>query len=263
MRVDFWPMSPRLQFAIETAYRAGKSTLAHFRAGAGYEVKSDATPVTVADRGAEQIIRDAIAKAYPGETILGEEQGLTGHSTSRWIVDPIDGTKSFVCGVPLYGTLLSWEEDGYPTIGISYFPALDEMVYAERGQGAFSNGRKCAVNTRDTLEGSFISCGGHKTMIRHNRWKSFEEIIEKAMVTRSWGDCYGYCLVAQGQLDAMIDPAVSRWDLSAVSVIVEEAGGKFTGFGGSDWREPINSDGTLGAVCTNGLLHSQILEIFG
>ena len=125
-------MTPRLRFALDAVRKAGQSTLEHFQSGLAVEYKSDASPVTVADKNAEAILRAAINHAYPGETILGEEQGLTGTGDTRWIIDPIDGTKSFICGVPLYATLLSYEVDGQPILGVSYFPALDEMVYERK-----------------------------------------------------------------------------------------------------------------------------------
>ena len=139
-------MSPRLEFALNAAIKGGKSTLAHFNVGTEVEIKHDLTPVTVADRGAERIIREEIEKAYPGDAILGEEEGETSQSKTRWVIDPIDGTKSFICGVPLYSTLLSYEVDGEPILGIAYFPALNEIVYAEKGQGAYWNGKPCRVS---------------------------------------------------------------------------------------------------------------------
>lgn len=248
-------MSPRLAFALDAAYRAGRSTLAHFQTGVHVESKADATPVTVADRQAEAIIRELIAERFPGEAILGEEEGGASDAGDRWVIDPIDGTKSFVCGVPLYATLLSYERDGEPTLGICYFPALDEMLYAERGQGAFFNGRPCRVSGQDRLEGSVLSCGGLGSMSKHGRWPVFERLGEIALATRSWSDAYGHALVATGRVDAMLDPVVNPWDISAVSLIVREAGGRFTTFDG---------DEALGveALSTNGHLHEALLSLY-
>ena len=141
-------MSPRLAFAIDAAYRAGRGTLAHFQTGTAVEIKSDATPVTVADKAAERQIREDIARSFPRDEILGEEEGGDATVADRWVIDPIDGTKSFVAGVPLYGTLLSYEVDRKPVLGVCYLPGLDELLWAETGSGAFMNGRPIRVSQR-------------------------------------------------------------------------------------------------------------------
>jgi histidinol phosphatase-like enzyme (inositol monophosphatase family) len=243
-----------MAFALEAAYRAGRSTLAHFQTGVAVESKSDATPVTVADRDAERLIRSMIADRFPGDEILGEEEGGS-MSGDRWVIDPIDGTKSFVCGVPLYATLLSYERDGEPILGVCYLPALDEMLYAEQGSGAFFNGRPCRVSQRDDLTGCVLSCGGLASMVRHGRWAAFDKLGEAALATRSWSDAYGHALVATGRVDAMIDPIVNPWDVSAVSLIVREAGGRFTTFTGD---EALGAE----ALSSNGLLHEALLKAF-
>ncbi len=254
-------MNPRLKFAIEAARKAGDSTLVHFRNRVGWELKADSSPVTVADREAEQILRDALALSFPGETILGEEQGLTGSGSTRWIIDPIDGTKSFVAGVPLYATLLAYEVEGVPELGVCYFPALGEIVYASRGEGAFFNDVPCRVSLRSSVGGSLLACGGPSSMIKHRRWEGFAALSSTALATRTWSDAYGHALVATGRVDAMIDPVVSRWDLSAIRVIVEEAGGRFTDFSGCD---PFSrGDFGLEAISSNGLVHEEILGVYG
>lgn len=253
-------MSPRLRFALDAVRKAGQSTLEHFQSGVAVEYKNDSSPVTIADKNAEQILRDAINAQYPGETILGEEQGLTGTGETRWIIDPIDGTKSFICGVPLYATLLSYEIDGVPQLGVSYFPALDEMVYAERRQGCFMNDKQVRVTSRDTTKGSFLACGGPNSMVKYGRWKPFEELSAHAIATRTWSDAYGHCLVATGRVDAMIDPVVSRWDLSAIAIIVEEAGGRFTDFKGGNPFE--KGDFGLEAISSNGHIHDELLRVY-
>ena len=253
-------MTSRLRFALDAVRKAGQSTLKHFQSGVVVEYKSDASPVTVADKNAEAILRLAISEAYPGETILGEEQGLTGSGNTRWIIDPIDGTKSFICGVPLYATLLSYEVDGEPILGVSYFPALDEMVYAEQGQGCFLNDKQVHVTSRTTTKGGFLACGGPNSMVKYGRWKPFEELSSHAVATRTWSDAYGHCLVATGRVDAMIDPVVSRWDLSAIKIIVEEAGGRFTDFRGEN---PFDrGDIGLEAISSNGLVHDELLKVY-
>ncbi len=246
-------MSPRLAFALETAYLAGRSTLAHFGTVA-FDLKSDASPVTVADREAEAMIRARIASAYPREAILGEEEG-GAQTGDRWVIDPIDGTKSFVCGVPLYATLLSYEQEGEPIVGVAYFAALDLMVYGEKGRGAHANGRPIRVSATTDLSRATLCCGGHRSMDQHGRASGFLDLAKRTLATRTWGDAYGHCLVAMGRVEAMVDPVVSVWDLSAVGLIVEEAGGRFTDFAG-------NLRPTSEAVSSNDLLHDLLLEAF-
>ncbi len=253
-------MSPRLAFAVDAAYRAGRGTLAHFGVGTEVEIKADATPVTVADRGAERQIREAIERKFPGEDVLGEEEGGDPSSNDRWVIDPIDGTKSFVAGVPLYGTLLSYEVDRVPVLGVCYLPGLDEMLWAERGSGAFLNGRSIHVSQRDTLDGSVVCYGSHRGFMDSGRWKGIERLVGRAMATRTWGDAFGYALVASGRVDCMLDPGVSRWDVSAFHVIIPEAGGRFTDFDGQDVF--TGGDRKLPVVASNGILHDDILAQF-
>ena len=242
-------------FALETALKAGRSTLGYFRNGAEIEIKADNSPVTAADKHAERLIRESVEMSYPHESILGEEEGATGSGTTRWVIDPIDGTKSFVAGVPLYATLLSFEEEGEPTVGVCYLPALDEMYYAQKGQGAFCNGRPIHVSQTPSLSGSTILCGGHKTLIERNRLDGFLKIVPHTRSTRTWGDAYGHTLVASGRADAMIDPRVNRWDISSMSLIVREAGGTWTDFSG-------NRQLTDEAISSNGLVHQEVLKAF-
>jgi len=222
----------RLEFAIETAWKAARATLPHFTGGVTVDFKEDDTPVTVADREAEAIIRQEIAARFPGEAVLGEEEGLSGAGDDRWVIDPIDGTKSFISGVPLYATLLSYEQAGEPIVGVAVFPALGWCVSAAKGEGAFREGRRCQVRTETRRDRAVIACGGHKSMVKAGRMEGFLRLVDEALVTRTWGDAYGHALVACGQLDAMVDPVVSRWDISAMSLIVREAGGEFTDFAG-------------------------------
>jgi len=248
-------MTARLEFALDAVYRAGRMTLGHFQAGRAVEFKADSSPVTAADREAEQAIRRAIAEAYPGEAILGEEEGQTGSGEDRWVLDPIDGTKSFVCGVPLFASLLSYERAGAAELGVCYFPALELMLYAERGQGAFANGRRARVSDKKSCQGAVLCCGGHSSMAQHGRMDRFLRLAEGALATRTWCDAYGHAMVAMGTADAMVDPVVKRWDISAMSVIVEEAGGKFTDFEGRAglWPEALSS---------NGAIHRELVGAF-
>lgn len=248
-------MSPRLAFALDAVFRAGRATLAHFQTGVKAELKGDDSPVTVADRETERMLRSDIARHFPGEAILGEEEGASGSSEARWVIDPIDGTKSFVCGVPLYGVLLSFEQAQRPIIGIAYFPALDEMVWAERGLGTFWNGRKCFVSSQNDLRRATLLSGSMTSLENRNRLEGYLALARKAAVSRTWGDAYGHVLIATGRAEIMLDPVVSPWDISACTVIVEEAGGQFTGFDGQ--AHPTNE-----AVASNGLLHAEALDAF-
>lgn len=249
-------MSPRLQFAVQAAYEAGRGTLAHFNTGVAFELKADASPVTIADRDAEAKLRKAIAAAYPGDSVLGEEEGLSGVSSARWVLDPIDGTKSFICGVPLYGTLVAYEEEGETQLGVAYFPALDEMVYAERERGCFWNGRACRVSTKARVADAVLCTGSHASLRKTGRLEPVVGLGEKAIATRGWCDAYGHALVATGRVEAMIDPVLSYWDIAAPKIIVTEAGGRFTDFKGQE-------NPTTEGLSSNGWLHQALLGAFG
>ncbi len=247
-------MSPRLAFAIETATLAAKGTLRHFQQGVGYELKGDDSPVTVADREAEAVIRRAIESAYPGEAILGEEEGGSD-SPDRWVIDPIDGTKSFLAGVPLFATLLSYEQDGRPIIGVCVVPALDETVFAERDGGAFWNGKPCRVSSKASLSESILSCGSHGSMVLAGRMEGYLALARSCLTARGWTDAYGHVLVATGRIEAMVDPIVNHWDVSAMALIVREAGGLFTDFTGVD---AITSE----AISATPGVHAAVVEAF-
>ncbi len=247
-------MSPRLQFALEAAEAAGRLTLDYFQKGAQVETKADGTPVTQADRGAERLIREMLATRYPGEAILGEEEG-GGSSSDGWVIDPIDGTKSFVCGVPLYATLISFEQEGEPVVGVCAFPALGEVVYAERGGGAHWNGTPCRVSGKATLAEAAVSTGSFYSMEKAGRRDGFVAIVRQARMVRGWTDAYGHALVATGRIEAMIDPIVAKWDISALRLIVREAGGRFTDFQGG-------VDPQIEAIASNGRIHDAVLGAF-
>lgn len=251
--VHFGLMSPRLAFGLEAVHRAGRLTLSHFQTGIGIETKADGSPVTLADKGAERLIRDMIAEAFPGEDILGEEEGGAIGGTG-WVIDPIDGTKSFVCGVPLYATLLSYEVEGNPIVGVCGFPALGEVVFAESGAGAYWNGRACRVSKTDQLEQATISSGSQFSMNKYGRSEGHWKLIQRSKIARTWSDAYGHALVATGRADAMIDPIVAPWDISAMRIIVSEAGGRCTDFAGGRPADEM--------ISSNGRLHDAILEAF-
>jgi histidinol-phosphatase len=243
-----------LNVAIDAAYAAGRRTLAYFNTGVAVETKADNTPVTCADREAEEMIRRTILKHYPTHSILGEEGGIhEGDKDVRWIIDPIDGTKSFVCGVPLYGVLIGVEVSGRPQVGVIYMPALDEMVSAATGLGCHWNGREARVSKVDQLKDAVVCCTSILTAIA--RSDAFDKITARAKVTRGWGDCYGYVLAATGRADVMLDPRMNPWDCAPVLPIMLEAGGHYT-----TWKGEPTIWGPDG-VGTNAALHHEVLSL--
>ncbi len=213
-----------LDVALEAAHLAGKRTLAHFNAGVAVEDKSDDTPVTIADREAEDVCRATIGRYFPDHTVLGEERAdRRGNDDFTWIVDPIDGTKSFVHGVPLYGVLIGCNVKGKPGVGVIYLPALDDMIYATAGGGCFWNGRKTGCSQVTQLEDATICAGSITRAI--DRSDAYRDLAGRAKLNRGWGDAFGYALVATGRAEAMLDPKISPWDCAPMPVIMREAGG--------------------------------------
>jgi len=236
-------MSRDLAFALAAAREAGAATLDYFGSERlEVETKGDGTPVTRADREAERILVDRIRDAFPDDGILGEESGETkGRSGRRWILDPIDGTKSFVHGVPLYGTLVALEVAGDAVLGIVCLPALREAIFAARGEGAFwarnlggkeTTGR-ARVSTVDRLDKALFCTTSPHGFERSGHAAVYRRVGELAMTERGWGDCYGHMLVATGRAEVMLDPIMAVWDCAALLPIVEEAGGRFTDFSGA------------------------------
>jgi histidinol-phosphatase len=244
-----------LNVAIDAAYDAGRRTLAYFNTRVAVETKADNTPVTRADREAEEMIRATILKRFPSHAILGEEGGIHEGSDKRyrWIIDPIDGTKSFICGVPLYGVLIGVEVDGRPQVGVCYLPALDEMVAAAKGLGCEWNGRVACVSATSLLEEAVVSSTSIATAL--SRSDAFEKIMSRAKVTRGWGDCYGHVLAATGRIDVMLDPRMNPWDAAPFLPIYAEAGGHYT-----SWQGEATIWGPDG-VGTNAALHREVIEI--
>lgn len=244
-----------LDFAVDTAWRGGKITLEYFQTEPVIEWKPDQSVVTLADRRAEETIRNRIRSRYPGHDIIGEEYGSdTASSDYTWIVDPIDGTQSFVHGVPLYGVMLALEYHHEAVLGVVNCPAINELVYAARGQGCYCNGRRAHVSETSSLEQATVATTGVELFSATGRSKAWERLTAQAARFRTWGDCYGYVLVATGRADVMIDPIMNVWDCAPLLPIITEAGGRFT-----DWKgnETIRGGD---AVASNGRLHASVLS---
>ena len=248
------PIDPDLlQTAVRIANLAAEVTLFHYRNDdLSIERKGDGTPVTVADREAERLVRFELEQLFPDDGILGEEEPeKVGTSGRRWIVDPIDGTKAFSRGVPTYTTLLALEDAEGIAVGVIGAPALDEFVSAGRGLGCFLNGEPTRVNDHEGLEGACISTSGF------NIWsdEAMLRVKQTGMQLRTWGDGFGYILVATGRIEAMVDPVAELYDLAPMPVILSEAGGRFTSYAGAD------GPGHGSGVATNGRVHDDVLAL--
>lgn len=241
-----------LAFAHHLADIADAVTLPRFRAhDLRIDTKPDRTPVTDADAAAEEAIRAAVTRSGRHEGVLGEEQGAGGGDTTRWIVDPIDGTTSFLRGIPIWGTLLALEHDGLVTVGLASAPALGRRWWAVRGEGAFADGAPCRVSEVRRVEDAFVSTTSQRRMP-----PGWQPIVQRAWANRGLGDFWHHCLVAEGAVDVATDGAYMRlWDFSAVQLIVEEAGGRCTTLEG----EPPRDGGSF--LSTNGLLHDDIVAL--
>jgi histidinol phosphatase-like enzyme (inositol monophosphatase family) len=255
-------LATRLDLAVGAAREAGQLTLGFFqREDLAVERKADNSPVTAADRQAEQLLRRRIRDAFPDDGVLGEEFGEeAGTSGFRWILDPIDGTKSFICGVPLYGTLIGVERAGASVVGVIYIPGLNECVYAARGGGAWytrgkAEPRPARVSQRDRFSDAVFLTSQLDTFYARGAQQVYLDLERAAYITRTWGDCYGYLLVATGRADVMVDPVMNVWDAAALQPILEEAGGVYTDWSG---RPTIHAGEGIGC---NRLLLDQVLAI--
>jgi histidinol phosphatase-like enzyme (inositol monophosphatase family) len=245
-----------LEIAVGIAEDAGAITLKYYQGRFDIETKADTSPVTVADREAEAHIRQTIESRFPDDGVVGEEFGETRpRAGRRWIIDPIDGTFSFVRGVPLYGVLIGVERDSEPVLGVIHLPALDETAAAAIGEGCHWRGQRAHVSTTSELSDALWLATDLDFETGAAPNGALVRVVTAAGPARTWGDCYGYVLVATGRADIMIDPAMHVWDCAPLLPIIEEAGGRFT-----DWegRRTIRGGN---AVATNGLLHDDVLEL--
>ena len=255
-------LQTRLDFAVNVAREASALILRYYRnADLAVEIKGDLTPVTAADRGAEELIRKRIAETFDGDGVLGEEFGDTPSKNGyRWILDPVDGTKPFVAGVPLFGTLIGLEYENRIVAGVCRFPALDEVVYAAEGMGCWwqlgtEAPRRAQVSQVSQLSKATFCVTDVKGWRSIDRFDAFETLCDAAWICRGWGDCYGHCLVATGRAEVMVDPAMNPWDAAALVPIVQEAGGHFVSWKG----EPSAFAGS--GVSVNAALKDEVLKI--
>jgi histidinol phosphatase-like enzyme (inositol monophosphatase family) len=253
------PLQPPLEFALDAVWQAGRITLGYFQTAIDIERKTDNSPVTIADRESEKWLRELFARFWPDHGVIGEEFGETPSKNGlTWIVDPIDGTKSFIHGVPIYAVLLALVEGTdsgyYPLVGVAHFPALGETVYAARGQGCFWNGRRTHTSVvSDISEATLLS--SEIVVSKEAHAAPFQRLIDATPIHRTWGDAYGYALVATGRAEIMLDSAMQIWDCGPFSVILEESGGTFT-----DWRgTPTIEAGE--SIATNGTLYNQVMAL--
>ncbi|MCH2201131.1 MAG: histidinol-phosphatase [Fuerstiella sp.] len=248
--------SSRLEFALHCSTDAGRLIMKHYQSQKlGVESKSDNSPVTVADRGAEQLIRRQLAEQFPEDGILGEEfDDVPSSSGYRWVLDPIDGTKPFIYGVPLFGTLIGLEFNNRMVVGVCRLPALNEVIYAEEGAGAWwkiadQTPRRARVSALSRLSDARLMMTEPSYTVQCGRQQIFDNLLKIVRLARGWGDCYGHMLVATGRADIALDPAMSPWDIAALIPILREAGGSCT-----DWKFEENIFGGDGVSCVPGLI---------
>jgi histidinol phosphatase-like enzyme (inositol monophosphatase family) len=243
-------------FAAELAWNAGRVTLRYFQTDLRAELKADESPVTIADKQSERLMREMIEARFPDHSILGEEEGETRPGSSyRWILDPIDGTKTFVRGVPMYAVLVGLERDGVPVVGAINVPATGELVVAAQGMGCTWNGRAARVSPVKTLSESLLLSTDSESMRAYNREDAYRRLVAATKMQRTWGDAYGYMLVATGRAEVILDAAMSIWDAAALLPVLQEAGGTFT-----DWRGNPTINANEG-IATNGHVLDEVLAL--
>jgi histidinol-phosphatase len=246
----------RYEAAQEVATKAGQLALRYFDAPLTVEWKADQSPVTVADREAEELLRTTLLEHFPGDGFLGEESGYAAGSTGfRWIIDPIDATRNYIRGVPIWAVLVGLEYKDEQIAGVIEVPALGHSYRAMRGEGAYRGDRRIHVSTTAVLEESIVYYSGLSWFLQAGQGQAFLDLVEQTGQQRGFGDFYGHVLVAQGSGEIMVDHGVHAWDLAALKPLIEEAGGRLT-----DWSGKPNIH-QPDVVVSNGLLHAQALEI--
>lgn len=249
-----------LDQVVDLTREAGELTLRWFRdTSLGVDRKRDGTPVTDADRAAERLLRERLGERFPDDAVIGEEEPTSQGSSGRtWVIDPIDGTKSFTHGVPLYSNLLALYDDEGCALGVINLPALGTTVYAGRGLGCFVDGEPTRVNTTETLAGACVCTSGLGPWSQAH----LDAIRAAGPLFRTWGDGYGFALVAMGHVEAMVDPRVAVWDLGPLPVVIREAGGRYTDLRGRE-EVVLDAEITASSVATNGRVHDELLALIG
>jgi histidinol-phosphatase len=246
----------RYELAVEAARMAGDLARAYYETTFDIERKPDDSPVTVADRGAEELIRSTVAKYFPGDGFLGEEFGdQPGQTGFRWVIDPIDGTKSFIRHIPIWATLVGLEYRGEQIGGVAYLPVLGQVYRALRGDGAFLNDRRIHVSDVSRLSDALLCYSSIAWFTRAGRERAFLDLAAQTQRQRGFGDFYGFVLVAEGASELMVEHGVHTWDVSALKAIVEEAGGAFTDWDGNPTTERPD------VLASNGKLHAEALRL--
>ena len=245
-----------LKFAEELAHEAEKQIMPWFMNPAlAVDSKSDQSPVTIADRNAESRMRKMIERHYPDHGVIGEEFGEQNKDAEYvWVLDPIDGTKSFAAGCPLFGTLIALLYRGEPLLGVIHLPALKQLCIGD-GKSTHLNGRQVCVRPLNQLDRAVLLTTDLENVERYQNGEHFRKLMKQTYFTRTWGDCYGYVLVAGGWADIMTDPIMNRWDLLALIPVIRGAGGVITDWQGND---PVAGDSIIAA---NPVLHPQVLQI--
>lgn len=246
-------MSNKLKAAIEAAKVGGKRALKYYEKDLEIELKNDRTPVTIADRKSEEVIKSHILKSFPNAKFVGEESGGSTKEDEFWTIDPIDGTRSFSRGIPSWCVLIGYYKNSQFELGVCYYPIFNQTLYAQRNKGAYLNGKKVHVSKIDSLNKAFLGFGNPRYMEDKN---SLLNLIDLAGSARSWEVTYSNFLLAQGKVDVVLDGYAYLWDVSPFKVIIEEAGGKITRING----DPITIHGK-GYLSTNGLLHDEVVKI--
>ncbi len=244
-----------LDEAVDIAQRASHIALSHFRSALLIEMKENQTPVTVADKKTEEMIRKEINRRFPSHGIYGEEFGIeTPNAEYVWTVDPIDGTRSFIRGIPLFGTLLGLLHRGEPVVGIMVLPALEETYSAAVGLGTYCNGTQLHVSPVTSLGNALVSCGDVSCFESTGHMRLLLSLMRKAELVRGYTDCFGHAMLLRGSVDAMIDPLVALWDVAPIACLVKEAGGEYFSLDGKGLLEA-----TTFVSCVPALRH-QLVE---
>lgn len=248
-------LTPYRNFLIELAEQSGDFIRPLFANPAvAVETKSDASPVTEADRGAEQMMRERIAKQFPAHGVIGEEFGPErGDAEFVWVLDPIDGTKSFITGVPLFGTLIALLKEGQPVLGAIHQPILRELMIGD-GATTTLNGRpvKCRATTR--IEDATVLTSDTLNLAKYQNGPACDRLVSRAKLYRTWADCYGYLLVASGRADVSLDPIMNPWDIAALVPVIRGAGGVIT-----DWKGGAAYPAESTIACATPELHATVV----